>query len=184
MTVHRLLSLLAAGAIGLAIAMPLPAAAVDTGSPEPTRKPEPKAAPAKSGAKKKAPKKKERKSEQRFIEGYKAAHATIYQRDDFAGGYAKLRALGRDDHPDVANLLGFTSRKLGRYDDAKRWYDVSLAGNPGHKVTWSYYGMWHAERGNVLKARDHLATLERLCGNTTCREYVMLKEVIEGTRTY
>ena len=44
--------------------------------------------------------------------------------------------------------------------------------------------MWHAEQGNLLKARDHLTKVASICGNTECREYVMLKEVIEGTRAY
>ena len=107
----------------------------------------------------------------------------IYQGNDFAGGIAKLRSLGQDDHPDVANLIGFSSRKLGRYDDAKLWYEKALAANPDHTLTWSYYGMWHAEQGNLLKARDHLTKVASICG-TDCREYVMLKEVIEGTRAY
>lgn len=136
-----------------------------------------------SSKKKKAPKKQDKKSEQQFIDGYKAAYATIYRDNDFAGGIAKLRSLGRDDHPDVANLIGFSSRKLGRYDDAKLWYEKALAANPNHTLTWSYYGMWHAEQGNLLKARDHLTKVASICG-TDCREYVMLKEVIEGTRVY
>jgi hypothetical protein len=43
--------------------------------------------------------------------------------------------------------------------------------------------MWHAEQGNLLKAREYLAKVETLCG-TECREYTELKGVIEGTRTY
>ena len=59
----------------------------------------------------------------------------------------------------------------------------ALAADPDHALTWSYYGMWHAEQGNLLKARDHLTKVASICG-TGCREYVMLKEVIEGTRAY
>ena len=72
--------------------------------------------------------------------------------------------------PDVANLIGYSSRKLGRYDDAKTWYEQALAADPAHARTWSYYGMWHAEQGNLLKARDYLATVATLAaphaGNT------------------
>jgi len=167
------LTLLLAASPGLVYAVDSP-----TPSSQPAAKPN---APAKKAVKKKTPKQK--KSEQQFIDGYKAAHAMIYQGHDYTGGFAKLRALGRDDHPDVANLLGYTSRKLGKYDDAKFWYEKALAANPNHTLTWSYYGMWHAEQGNFLKARDHLAKVASLCG-TGCREYVMLKEVIEGTRVY
>ena len=34
---------------------------------------------------------------------------------------AALHALGYDDNADVATLLGYASRKLGRYDEAKFW---------------------------------------------------------------
>jgi tetratricopeptide (TPR) repeat protein len=33
-------------------------------------------------------------------------------------------------------LLGYASRKLGRYDDAKYWYDKALAADPNHALTW------------------------------------------------
>jgi Tetratricopeptide repeat len=120
---------------------------------------------------------------QLFLEGYKTAHALIYGKHDYLAGIEKLKSLDHDDHPDVANLIGYSSRKLGRYDDAKYWYEKALAADPNHARTWSYYGMWHAEQGNLLKARDYLAKVQSLCG-THCREYAELKGVIEGTRLY
>ena len=180
----RLTTLLAAGAFAFAIA--LPAFAVDSASPMTDKPKAETAAPktdAKAAKKKKAPKKEEKKSERRFIDGYKSAHAMIYRRHDYTAGIDKLKSLGHDDNPDVANLIGYSSRKLGRYDDSKLWYERALAADPAHARTWSYYGMWHAEQGNVLKARDYLAKVQSLCG-TKCREYTELKGVIEGTRTY
>jgi tetratricopeptide (TPR) repeat protein len=118
-----------------------------------------------------------------FLVGYHAAYKLIYDQHDYVGAIAALRALGHDDHPDVATLIGYASRKLGRYDDAKVWYERALATDPDHAVTWSYYGMWHAEQGNVLKARDDLERVRLICG-TDCRAYKMLKDVIDGTATY
>jgi tetratricopeptide (TPR) repeat protein len=123
-----------------------------------------------------------RRSERKFQEGFRAAHQLIEQQQ-FEAGIAALRALRRDAHPDVANDLGYASRKLGRYEDAKFWYETALAADPRHARTWSYYGMWHAEQGNVLKALDYLERVRLLCGSD-CREYLELKEVIDGTRTY
>jgi tetratricopeptide (TPR) repeat protein len=179
-------ALIACGAFTLATIVPAravdsmtpasnpPAATSSTSAQKPAQK---------SAKKKKAPKTKEQKSEQQFLDGYKAAHAMIYRRHDYAGGIDKLKSLGHDDNPDVANLIGYSSRKLGRYDDSKLWYERALAADPSHARTWSYYGMWHAEQGNLLKARDFLAKVETLCG-TKCREYTELKGVIAGTRTY
>jgi tetratricopeptide (TPR) repeat protein len=118
-----------------------------------------------------------------FLTGYHAAYALIYDKGDYAGGIAALRALGYDDNADVATLLGYASRKLGRYDDAKVWYERALAADPDHAVTWSYYGMWQAEQGNVLKAKDDLEKVRLICG-TDCRAYQMLKDTIDGTATY
>ena len=118
-----------------------------------------------------------------FLTGYHAAYALIYDKGDYAGGIAALRALGYDDNADVATLLGYASRKLGRYDDAKVWYERALAADPDHAVTWSYYGMWQAEQGNVLKAKEDLEKVRLICG-TDCKAYNMLKDAIAGTITY
>ena len=151
----RLCTLIAASAFALAIA--LPAFAVDSPSPT-TDKPttETPAPKAKTTKKKKAPKTDEKKSERQFIDGYKVAHTMIYQRHEYVAAIDKLKSLGHDDNADVANLIGYSSRKLGRYDDSKLWYERALAADPDHTVTWSYYGMWHAEQGNLLKAKEYL----------------------------
>ena len=118
-----------------------------------------------------------------FLDRYHAAYALIYDKGDYQAGITALRAIGYDNNADVATLLGYASRKLGRYDEAKYWYDKALAADPNHALTWSYYGMWHAEQGNLLKAKDDLEKVRLICG-TECKEYVALKEVIDGTRTY
>jgi hypothetical protein len=152
-----------------------PAPATQTTAPAPDQ---PAAAPSTA-----APKKKKSSSADEFLQGYHAAHALIYDRGDFEGGIAALRALGYDDNADVATLIGYASRKLGRYDDAKVWYEAALAADPNHAVTWSYYGMWQAEQGNILKAQDDLEKVRHICG-TECRAYTELKKVIDGTATY
>ena len=139
------------------------------------------AAPRATRSKAKA-KKKKRKSEQQFYDGYRRAYAYI-QAGQYEAGIAYLKALGQDDHPDVANYLGFSSRKLGRYDEAKYWYEVALAADPNHTRTWQYYGMWHLAQGNMLKAQDHLAKIKSICG-ADCPDYASLKGAIEGTVTY
>jgi len=175
----RLSALIAASAFALAVAMP--AFAIDSPSPTTDKPKTETSAPKEKSAKKK---KKEKKSEQDFIKGYKTAHAMIYRHHDYAAAIDKLKSLGHDDNADVANLIGYSSRKLGRYEDSKVWYERALAADPDHTVTWSYYGMWHAEQGNLLKAKEYLVKVASLCGNTSCREYTALKGVIEGTRTY
>jgi hypothetical protein len=133
--------------------------------------------------KKKKDAKKQQQSQIEFKQDFGVAYELIYTAHDYAAGIDKLHALKHDDDADVANLIGYASRKLGRYDDSKIWYEKALAADPQHARTWSYYGMWHAEQGNLLKAKDYLNKVASICG-TGCREYTELKQVIEGTRTY
>src|SRR6267378_1962627 len=41
-----------------------------------------------------------------FAQGYRAAYATIYDRNDYAAAIEQLKSLGHDDHPNVANRTG------------------------------------------------------------------------------
>ena len=158
------------------------AAAADEPNPTPPPQTNQQTPPKKDNQSKK-PKKDKSSSAEDFLAGYHAAYALVYEKGDYLAGIAALRALGYDDNADVATLIGYASRKLGRYDDAKVWYERALAADPNHAVTWSYYGMWQAEQGNVLKAKDDLDKVRLICG-TDCRAYRMLKDVIDGTATY
>ena len=128
-------------------------------------------------------KKKEQKSQQELREQYQHARALIMD-GQYEAGIAAMHALDHDDNPEVANFIGYASRKLGRYEDSKFWYEKALAADPNHVRTWSYYGMWHAEQGNKLMAQDYLEKVRLICGNTDCEEYQKLKGVIDGTVTY
>ena len=121
--------------------------------------------------------------QEKFLRDYRAARAMILD-GNYQSGIAAMRALGHDEHPDVANYIGYSYRKLGDYNDSKIWYEKALAADPNHVRTWSYYGMWQMEQGNRLKALDDLQKVQLICGNTTCEEYRQLKDVIDGTATY
>jgi len=126
---------------------------------------------------------KKKKSEQQFLEGYRTARAMILD-GQYEAGIAAMHALGHDEHPDVANYIGYANRKLGRYEDSKIWYEAALKADPNHARTWSYYGMWHAEQGNRLKAEDYLQKVKLICGSEDCTEFKQLREVIDGKASY
>jgi tetratricopeptide (TPR) repeat protein len=132
---------------------------------------------------KKKPKRDQRSERefQEFVDGYHAARALVLD-GKYAEAIAAFRALDHDNSPEVSNYVGYAYRKLGDYDLAKVWYDRALAADPDHVRTWEYYGLWHLEQGNKLKAQDYLEKVRVLCGNTTCQEYVDLKSAIEGDR--
>lgn len=122
-------------------------------------------------------------AEAKFLRDYRAARDMILA-GNYGAGIAALHALGHDEHPDVANYIGYANRKMGNYDQSKIWYEAALKADPNHTRTWSYFGMWHMEQGNRLKAQDFLAKVNALCGDTACKEYTELKAVIDGKASY
>lgn len=122
-------------------------------------------------------------AQEKFLREYRAARQLIVT-GNYKAGIGAMHALGRDEHPDVANYIGYANRKMGNYDQSKIWYEAALKADPNHTRTWSYFGMWHAEQGNRLKAEDFLAKVNALCGNTDCKEFVELKAVIDGKASY
>jgi tetratricopeptide (TPR) repeat protein len=114
----------------------------------------------------------------RFIEGYRAAYATIYDRNDYASAIGQLKALGQDDRADVANLIGYSYRKLGDYKVSQVWYERALQADPNHVRTWQYYGLWQVEQGNRESAQYHLNRIAALAG-TSSEEYRSLAAALE-----
>src|SRR5258707_15617661 len=91
-----------------------------------------------------------------FAKGYRAAYAMIYDRNNYAAAIDQLKALGHDDNAAVANLIGYSYRKLGDYKVSQVWYERALKADPKHVKTWQYYGLWQGEQGNQEQAPDHL----------------------------
>ena len=113
-----------------------------------------------------------------FRDGYRAAYATIYDRNDYAAAIDQLHGLGHDEHPNVANLIGYSYRRLGDYKQSQVWYERALQADPNHVLTWNYYGMWQIEQGNRDQAQYHLQRIAEICG-TDCAEYRSLEAALE-----
>ena len=131
------------------------------------------------------PPKKKKSSEARpgseqtaFAEGYRAAYAAIYDRHEYASAIEQLKALGHDDSAAVANLIGYSYRKLGDYKVSQIWYERALKADPSHVKTWQYYGLWQVEQGNRDQAQYHLSRIAQLAG-TTSEEYRSLAAAME-----
>jgi tetratricopeptide (TPR) repeat protein len=122
-------------------------------------------------------------AQEKFLREYRAARQLIVD-GQYEAGITAMHALGHDEHPDVANYIGYANRKMGNYEQSKIWYEAALRADPNHVRTWSYYGMWQMEQGNRLKALEDLQKVQLICGNTACEEYRQLKDVIDGKATY
>ena len=125
----------------------------------------------------------QQQADAKFLRDYRAARELILA-GHYQAGISAMHALDRDEHPDVANYIGYANRKMGNYEQSKIWYEAALRADPNHTRTWSYYGMWQMEQGNRLKALDDLQKVKLICGNTTCEEYRELKAVIDGKASY
>ena len=152
------------------IAVPLLTSAHAAGDESPS--------PPPSGSKKEKKDKSSSIDDPRFIQGYRAAYATIYDRTDYASAIEQLKALGQDDRADVANLIGYSYRKLADYKVSQIWYERALKADPNHVKTWQYYGLWQIEQGNRDSAQYHLSRIGKLCG-TDCAEYRSLAAALE-----
>ena len=79
---------------------------------------------------------------------------------------------------DTLNYLGFTTRKLGDFENGEKYYLQGLAIEPGHVGINEYLGELY-----VATKRHNLA-VERLevLKNCNCEEYNQLKAVIAGEK--
>jgi tetratricopeptide (TPR) repeat protein len=118
------------------------------------------------------------REEPAFVNGYRAAYTTIYDRNDYAAAIDQLKALGHDDNAAVANLIGYSYRKLGDYRVSQIWYERALQADPDHVKTWQYYGLWQVEQGNRDQAQYHLNRLAQLTG-TSSEEYRSLAAALD-----
>ena len=84
----------------------------------------------------------------------------------------------KPNQADTLNYLGFTTRKLGDFENGEKYYLQGLAIEPGHVGINEYLGELY-----VATKRHNLA-IERLevLKNCNCEEYDQLKAVIAGEK--
>jgi tetratricopeptide (TPR) repeat protein len=80
-------------------------------------------------------------------------------------------------HADVYSLMGFSLRKTGDYSAALTYYKKALDFDANHKGAREYLGELYVETGDLPKAREQLAVLEKLCPQG-CEEREDLEKAI------
>ena len=81
-------------------------------------------------------------------------------------------------NPDTLNLLGFSHRKIGDYDNAEIYYAMGLEIDPKHIGINEYMGELFVVTNRMDEAKKRLAVLK----DCNCKEYNELKQVIDGTK--
>ena len=79
---------------------------------------------------------------------------------------------------DTLNYLGFTTRKLGDYETAEKYYLQGLALKPDHKGINEYLGELYVATNRHNLAIERLEVLK----GCNCNEYEDLKAVIAGKK--
>lgn len=170
---RRLSMLLVPGLVSMALAAgPVLTSAHAAGSDEPSSPPQ------SDTSTKKGKKKSSSVSDPKFLAAYRTAYTAIYDRHDYAGAIDQLKSLKREDVADVANLIGYSYRKLGDYQSSKAYYELALKDDPNHVRTWQYYGLWQLEQGNREQAQYHLNKIASLAG-TDSSEYRSLAAALD-----
>ena len=82
------------------------------------------------------------------------------------------------DKPDTLNYLGFTTRKLGDYENGEKYYLQGLELDPNHIGINEYLGELYVATNRLDLAKERLKVLEKC----NCEEYDELKQVIDGTK--
>ena len=98
--------------------------------------------------------------------------------------YAKAQKLllksnkKKPNEPDTLNYLGFTTRKLGDFENGEKYYLQGLAINPTHIGINEYLGELYVTTGRHNLAVERLEILK----GCNCKEYEQLKAIIAGEK--
>ena len=84
----------------------------------------------------------------------------------------------KPNKPDTLNYLGFTTRKLGDYENGEKYYLQGLAIEPNHIGINEYLGELYVATKRMDLANERLKILE----SCNCKEYDSLKQIIDGTK--
>ena len=78
--------------------------------------------------------------------------------------------------------MGFTTRKIGNFDESEKFYLEGLSIKPNHNGINEYLGELYVQTNRIGKAKERLAILK----NCKCDEYNELDLIIKnkGVKIY
>jgi tetratricopeptide (TPR) repeat protein len=87
-----------------------------------------------------------------------------------------FRIMDRNN-PQVLNLIGYSTRKLGDVDKGIDYYHQALAIDPNYTKARQYLGEAYLLKGDVAKAKEQLMEIADRCGGP-CDDYELLVKAI------
>ena len=102
----------------------------------------------------------------------------------YSQAFSKLEKAHKSDkkNPDILNYMGFTTRKVGNFEQAEKFYLQGLKIKPNHNGINEYLGELYVQTNQIDKANERLAVLK----NCNCKEYNELELIIKnkGVKIY
>ena len=102
----------------------------------------------------------------------------------YAQAFNKLEKAYKSDkkNPDILNYMGYTTRKVGNFDQAEVFYLEGLKIKPNHNGINEYLGELYVQTNRIDKANERLEVLK----TCNCKEYQELELIIKtrGTKIY
>ena len=102
----------------------------------------------------------------------------------YSQAFIKLEKAYSSDkkNPDILNYMGYTSRKIGNFEQAEKFYLTGLSIKPDHNGINEYLGELYVQTNRIDKANERLDVLK----NCNCEEYKELELIIKtrGSKVY
>ena len=102
----------------------------------------------------------------------------------YSEAFKKLEKAYSSDktNPDILNYMGYTSRKIGNFEQAEKYYLTGLSIEPNHNGINEYLGELYVQTNRIDKANERLEVLK----NCNCDEFSELELIIKtrGTKIY
>ncbi len=102
----------------------------------------------------------------------------------YSQAFEKLEKAYSSDktNPDILNYMGYTSRKIGNFEKAEKFYLTGLGIKPDHNGINEYLGELYVQTNRIDKAKERLEVLK----NCNCEEFQELELIIKtrGTKIY
>ena len=102
----------------------------------------------------------------------------------YSQAFDKLEKAHKLDkkNPDILNYMGFTTRKIGNFEKAEKFYLEGLSLKPKHNGINEYLGELYVQTNRLDKANERLEVLK----SCNCKEYGELELIIKtrGSKVY
>jgi tetratricopeptide (TPR) repeat protein len=110
---------------------------------------------------------------------FSTARARIAEKN-WPAAIGELRTLNDTGSAEWNNLMGYSMRKQATpdYPSAEKYYSEALRIDPKHKGALEYSGELYLITGDLPKAEERLAALDKAC-RFSCEEYRDLKRAVE-----